>query len=160
MVEKPTRREVMLDLVLSKKDGLVGNVKLKGSLGCSDHEMVEFKILRAARRVRSKLTTLEFRRADFGLLRDLLGKVTWEKVLKRRGVQESWLVFKDHLLQAQEQCIPRKKESGKKSQEAYMDEQGAPRQAQKQKGGLLRVEERMGRLGGIQRNCPSGQEPE
>jgi len=43
----------MLDLVLTK-EGLVGNVKVKGSLGCSDHEMVEFKILRAARRVHSE----------------------------------------------------------------------------------------------------------
>lgn len=29
---------------------LVGNVNLKGSLGCSDHEMVDFNILRPARR--------------------------------------------------------------------------------------------------------------
>ncbi|GAB0183659.1 nucleoside diphosphate kinase 6 [Grus japonensis] len=60
------RRGAMLDLVLTNKEGLVGNVKVKGSLGCSDHEMVEFKILRAVRRVHSKLTTLDFRRADFG----------------------------------------------------------------------------------------------
>ena len=38
----------MLDLVLTNKEGLVSSMKLKGSLGCSDHEMVEFKILRAA----------------------------------------------------------------------------------------------------------------
>ncbi|MCQ4078456.1 hypothetical protein FK519_27115 [Klebsiella pneumoniae] len=75
----------MLDLVLTNKEGLVGNVELKGSLGCSDHEMVEFKILRAARRVHSKLTTLDFRRADFGLFRDLLGRVPWDKALEGRG---------------------------------------------------------------------------
>ncbi|GAB0208218.1 hypothetical protein GRJ2_003287500 [Grus japonensis] len=72
VIEEPTRRGAMLDLVLTNKEGLVGDVKLKGSLGCSDHEMVEFRILRAARRARSKLTTLDFRRADFGLFRDLL----------------------------------------------------------------------------------------
>ena len=59
----------MLDLVLTNKERLVGNVKFKGSLGCSDHKMVEFKILRTARRVCSKLTTLDFRIADFGVLR-------------------------------------------------------------------------------------------
>ncbi|PKU45016.1 hypothetical protein llap_4670 [Limosa lapponica baueri] len=48
VIEKPMR-SAMLDLVLTNKKELVGNVKLKGSLGCSDHEMVEFKILRAAR---------------------------------------------------------------------------------------------------------------
>ncbi|GAB0209831.1 hypothetical protein GRJ2_003448800 [Grus japonensis] len=73
VTEEPTRRGAMLDLVLTNKEGLVGDVKLKGSLGCSDHEMVEFRILRAARRACSKLTTLDFRRADFGLFRDLLG---------------------------------------------------------------------------------------
>ncbi|GAB0190684.1 hypothetical protein GRJ2_001533700 [Grus japonensis] len=92
----------MLDLVLTDKEGLVEDVKLKGSLGCSDHEMVEFKILRAARRAHSKLTTLDFRRADFGLFKDLLGRVPWDKALEGRGAQESWLLFKGHLLQAQE----------------------------------------------------------
>ena len=77
-------------------------MKLKGSLGCSDREMVEFKILRAARRARSKLTTLDFKRADFGFFRDLLGRIPWDKALEGRWAQDSWLVFKDHLLQAQE----------------------------------------------------------
>ncbi|PKU45887.1 hypothetical protein llap_3829 [Limosa lapponica baueri] len=36
------RRGAMLDLVLTNKEGLVGNVKLKNS----DHKVVEFKILR------------------------------------------------------------------------------------------------------------------
>ncbi|GAB0186145.1 mitochondrial enolase superfamily member 1 [Grus japonensis] len=89
VIEEPTRRGAMLDLVLTNKEGLVGNVKLKGSLGCSDHEMVEFKILREARRAHSKLTTLDFRRADFGLFRDLLGRLQWDKALEGRGSQES-----------------------------------------------------------------------
>ena len=103
----------MLDLVLTNKEGLVGNVRLKGSLGCSDHEMVEVKILRAARRVHSKLTTLDFRRADFGLFRDLIRRVPWDKALKGTGAHESWLIFKDHLLQAEERCIPTMRKSGK-----------------------------------------------
>ncbi|GAB0184043.1 hypothetical protein GRJ2_000869600 [Grus japonensis] len=101
------RRGAMLDLILTNKE------KLKGSLGCSDHEMVEFKILRTARRVHSKLTTLDFRRADFGLFRDLLGRIPWDKALEGRGAQDSWLIFKGHLLQAQERCIPTKRKSGK-----------------------------------------------
>ncbi|GAB0204485.1 hypothetical protein GRJ2_002914100 [Grus japonensis] len=113
VIEEPTRRGAMLDLILTNKEGLVGDVKLKGSLGCSDHEMVEFRILRAVRRVHSKLTILDFRRADFGLFRDLLGRIPWDKALEGRGAQESWLIFKGHLLQAQERCIPTKRESSK-----------------------------------------------
>jgi len=89
VIEEPRRRGAMLDLVLTNKEGLVGNVKVKGSLGCSDREMVEFKILRAARKVRSKLASLDFRRADFGLLRDLLGRIQWDKALEGREAQES-----------------------------------------------------------------------
>ncbi|GAB0199287.1 mitochondrial enolase superfamily member 1 [Grus japonensis] len=111
--EEPMRRGAMLDLILTNKEGLVGDVKLKGSLGCSDHEMVEFRILRAARRARSKLTTLGFRRADFGLFRDLLGRIPWDKALEGRGTQDSWLIFRGHLLQAQERCIPTKRKSSK-----------------------------------------------
>ena len=46
VLEEPPRRGAVLDLVLTNREGLVGSVKLRGSLGCSDHEMVEFKILR------------------------------------------------------------------------------------------------------------------
>lgn len=43
MTEEPVKRSAMLDLALSKKQGLVRNVNLKGSLGFSDHEMVVFQ---------------------------------------------------------------------------------------------------------------------
>lgn len=53
--------------ILTNKDRPVGNVKLKGSLGCTDHEMVDIEIPGAMTRVRSKPTVLNFRRVDFGL---------------------------------------------------------------------------------------------
>ncbi|KFV12289.1 hypothetical protein N340_06444, partial [Tauraco erythrolophus] len=57
--------------------------------------------------------TLDFRKADFGLFKDLLATVQWDEALEGRGAQESWLIFKDHLLQAQEWCIPTKRKSGR-----------------------------------------------
>lgn len=45
----------LLSLVLTNMDGLVTEVKVRSSLGCSDHEMVEFKI----QKVRLLLWTLE-----------------------------------------------------------------------------------------------------
>ncbi|PKU48920.1 rna-directed dna polymerase from mobile element jockey-like [Limosa lapponica baueri] len=131
-------RGSMLDLVLTNKEGLVGNVKLKGSLGYRDHEIVECKILRAARRAHSKLTTLDFWTADFDSS-DLLGRVPWDKALEGRETQESWLTFENHLLQAQETCIPRE-EVRQKCTEACVDEPGAPAQTQTEKGSLQRVE--------------------
>jgi len=37
VVEEPTRRGALLDLVLTNKEGLVGDVKVGGRIGCSDH---------------------------------------------------------------------------------------------------------------------------
>jgi len=155
VIEEPARRGAMLDLVLTNKEGLVGKVKAKGSLDCSDHEIVEFKILRAVSRVHNKLTALDFRRADSGLFRDLLGRVPWDKALEGRGAKKNSLIFKDHLLQSSGVIHPNKEEVGPKCQVACMDEQGVPGQTQTQKRTLERVEARTGSLGGVQRNCPS-----
>lgn len=65
----------MLDLVLNNKEKLVGNLKLKGNLSLSDHGIREIKSLRAVSRVHAMLSTLDFRTADFSLLRDLLARV-------------------------------------------------------------------------------------
>jgi len=95
IVQEPMRRGAMLDLVLTNKERLMSDEKLKGSLGYSDHEMVEFKVLRASKRVCSKLTTVDLRRVDFNLFGELLGRVTWKKSLEGRGAPKSWSVFKD-----------------------------------------------------------------
>lgn len=71
-------RGTKLDLILTSKDGLVGTGKPKGRLGCSKHETMESKTLRETRRVDRDLTVLDFSSADFGLLKDLLGRGLWD----------------------------------------------------------------------------------
>ncbi|PKU48015.1 rna-directed dna polymerase from mobile element jockey-like [Limosa lapponica baueri] len=46
MIEEPMKRSGLLDLILTNKKGLIENVKVQGSLGCSDYEMVGFRILK------------------------------------------------------------------------------------------------------------------
>ncbi|PKU46983.1 glycerol kinase [Limosa lapponica baueri] len=111
--EEPTRRGALLDLILPNHNGLTGDVKVKGSLGCNDHEILEFRILKKGKMVKSKLTTTDFRRTDFGLIEDLLGRAPWDKGLEGKGAQENWLIFKDHSLQAQESSIPTNNASSK-----------------------------------------------
>ncbi|KAK4830361.1 hypothetical protein QYF61_010138 [Mycteria americana] len=55
----------------------------------------------------SRTATLDFRRADFGLLRRLVERVPWEAALKGKGVQEGWTFFKEEVLKAQERAVPR-----------------------------------------------------
>lgn len=93
------RRVVLLDAVLTNKQGLVGDRKVGGSLGCNDNEIVEFRLLSGGSTINS-ITTLDFGRANVGLFGDLLGEIQ-VRDLEGRGVPETWSVFKHHFLQAQ-----------------------------------------------------------
>jgi len=71
VVEELMWRGVLLDLVFPNKEELVGDVKAGGSLGCSDHEVVEVKILCGKIKAISRSATLDFSRANFDLFIDL-----------------------------------------------------------------------------------------
>jgi len=86
-------------------------VKVAGSLDCSDHQTVIFRILCGGSRGISRIKTLDFRRAYFGLFKELFGGIPWVRALEGRGVQESKSLFKHHFLHAQDQCIPLRKKS-------------------------------------------------
>ncbi|GAB0176377.1 hypothetical protein GRJ2_000102900 [Grus japonensis] len=102
LVSEPTREGTPLDLLFANREGLVGDVMVGGCLGHSDHEMIEFSVLREVRRRVSSIVTLDFQRVDFGLFRSLVDRVPWEAVLKGKGVQEGWTFFKNEILKAHE----------------------------------------------------------
>lgn len=89
---------------------LVRNVKFKGSLACSDCEMVEVEIFGTVMRTHNKIA-MAFRRANFGLFKYLLGRVPWDGAPGGRGAQESMLTLKDSFSQAWEQCTPTRKKT-------------------------------------------------
>jgi len=74
--------------VLTNKEGLGEDVKVGGSRGCSDHEMMNLRILRGGSRAISRIKTL-----DFSLFKELLGGILWVRAVEGRGFQESWSLF-------------------------------------------------------------------
>ncbi|MDF8238690.1 hypothetical protein P4715_15035, partial [Listeria monocytogenes] len=58
------------------------------------------------RKESSRIQTLDFRKADTDSLRELMDKIPWENNIRGKGVQESWLYFKESLLRLQGQTIP------------------------------------------------------
>ena len=103
LVSEPTRNSAPLDFMLLNI--LVGDVKAKACLGHSDHELIEFSILGMVRRGVIR-TALDFQRADFCLFRRLVGRILWKAVLKAKGVQEGWTLFKEEILKSHEHTIP------------------------------------------------------
>ena len=74
---------------------MVRDVIISGSLGCSNSEIMKFKILKGMRKESSKVQTLDFRQAEFGLFRELVGVIPREAALKGEVAQGSRQDFKD-----------------------------------------------------------------
>jgi len=87
VIDSPTRGDVTLDLVVTSASELIGGVKTGGSLGCSDHALVEFTLLRDTGKARKIVSTPNFRKANFQLFKELVSIKPWEMVLRDRGVQ-------------------------------------------------------------------------
>ena len=92
--------------MLTNVEKSLGEVKIGGSLGCSDNTLVEFVIWRNAGLAKSRVRILNFRRAKFHLLKELQGGVSWESVLDGMGTEQSWQLFKVTLLRVKELPIP------------------------------------------------------
>ena len=67
------KRDLLLDLVLTNKEGLPGNMKAGGSLGCSDHNIVEFRTLHGRNKAIRRNYSPGLRRASFDFFEHLLG---------------------------------------------------------------------------------------
>jgi len=113
VINSPTRGDVILDLMVINASELIGDIKIGGSLGCSDHALVEFAVLRVKGQAKSKSRTLNFRKANFHLFKETVSRTLWETSLRDKGAEESWQIFKDAFHKAQELLIPRCKKSGK-----------------------------------------------
>lgn len=72
ILDKLTREKSSLDLVLTNTPELIKEVKIVGALSSSDRVLVEFTILRNMGLTKSRVRTLNFRRVNFGLLKELL----------------------------------------------------------------------------------------
>ncbi|KAM6103455.1 uncharacterized protein LJ206_014212 [Theristicus caerulescens] len=113
VTDSPTIGDAILDLVVTNVSELIGDVRIGGSLGYSDHTPVEFTVLRDKGQVKSIVRTLNFRKANFQLFEELINRTPWEMALRDKGAEQSWQIFKDAFHRAQELLIPRCKKSGK-----------------------------------------------
>jgi len=113
LIDTPTRGDTIPDLMLTSAGELISSIKMGGSLGSSDHALVEFTVLRDMGKARGKVRTLNFRKASFQLFKQLVSRTPWETVLRDRGAEQSWQIFQDAFHRMQEYSVPRCKKSGK-----------------------------------------------
>lgn len=86
VIDSPARGEAILGLMswLSK---LNGDVKMRGSLECTDHALVEFAGLRDMDVAKSKVRPLEFMKRNFQTFKEIVNRIPWETSLRNKGVK-------------------------------------------------------------------------
>jgi len=67
IIHSLNRGDAMLDMLVINTSELADDDKTGGSLGYNDHALVEFKVLRDTGQVKTKVMTLNFRKANFQL---------------------------------------------------------------------------------------------
>ena len=72
VLDSPTRGDALLDVLVTNASKLIRDVKIGDSLGCSDHALVEFTVLRDMGQMKNKVKTLNFRKANFQLFKELV----------------------------------------------------------------------------------------
>lgn len=70
-----------------------GRMSVQFLLAYSD-DVMRFKILSDWSMSKSRITALDFRKADLKLFRCLLASILWDTALERRGIQKNLLIFK------------------------------------------------------------------
>ena len=107
-VDKPTRGENILDLVLSSRDSMVENLVVREPFGSSDHNIVVFQTITETEINEWKETYYDYRKGDYQEMRKYLNGMNWDDVLGKPNVQDAWVSFKTVIEDAISKFVPQK----------------------------------------------------
>ena len=98
----------LLDLVLSRDQLEVEELKYCPPIGKSDHCVLTFTFLvdRGVRMANSCSTKRNYHKGDYNAARQMLGTVNWEEDLRGKETEEAWLIFLEHVLRAVQLTVP------------------------------------------------------
>ena len=107
-----TRKQAVLDLVLTDEEHMVSDVQSLGPVASSDHNWLTWN-LEATPHQSVKPTTSnkqrDFNKADIAGFRKELSDIDWSNLLVPLSVEEAWQAFRDKLLECEKRYIPLKK---------------------------------------------------
>ncbi|XP_053130019.1 uncharacterized protein LOC128335549 [Hemicordylus capensis] len=116
LVMEPTREKATLDLILSDTQDLVRDVSVIDPLGNSDHSAIKSSIHAGRESPRiSNTDILNFRRGSFSKMRSMVKRKLKGKSRRVTSLQSAWSLLKTTILEAQLDCIPKRRKDTTKS---------------------------------------------
>ncbi|KAF8367053.1 hypothetical protein PRIPAC_84882, partial [Pristionchus pacificus] len=106
LIQRPTRKDAFLDLLLSNSNSVAQNVEQLPNYGNSDHSAFLFQLLLAPVEQRAKYVK-NFRKADYGKINTLLANIDWNAFFEiKMTVNEMYERFITLLDEIIEKYIP------------------------------------------------------
>ena len=104
-VDKPTRGNNILDIVLSTEDNLVSNLNIGEKLGNSDHNIIRFQINIPQVKVDKIKKKLDYRRGNFNELKECVKNLEYNDT---GNIDIHWESFLESYTEKRSRCIPLK----------------------------------------------------
>ena len=107
-VTTPTRKDNILDLVITDEPDMITDVTVIGALGTSDHHALQWAV---QVKTVSNVTTrqvYDYSRADTCRIKTELAKVDWKELFSGMSVEDCWNLFKNTLQQLESTYVPTK----------------------------------------------------
>ena len=105
-VDRPTRGETTLDLVLGNEPDQVLNLEVGEHFGDSDHNSVTFTLVMERDRCIPKGRSYCWGKGNYEAIRRDLGHIGWSRKLQGLGTTEMWSLFKEQLLRVLDKYVP------------------------------------------------------
>ncbi|XP_059811731.1 uncharacterized protein LOC132384561 [Hypanus sabinus] len=108
-VDRLTRRNAILDLVLGNKLGQVIDLSVGEHLGDSDYRSLAFNIIMKKDRIREDRKIFNWGRGNYEAIRLELVGVNWDDVFAGKCTVSMWLMFRDLLQDVRDKFVPVRK---------------------------------------------------
>ena len=120
-VLEPTRKENILDLVLTTRESDICTLSNSAPLGNSDHDVVKFTF-NCSTEYQPEKTRYDINKGDYEKMRNIVScKFNDFEFNLESPIEDDWNLFKNVLLKAQEETIPKINIGKSKTKNKYID---------------------------------------
>ena len=109
VVDKPTRGENFLDLILCSDSNFVQNLTVGEPFVTSDHHIIRFDLIVSKNKELGIVPGYNYFKADYDKIRDHATKRNWDLVVDGNSVEESWNKIKTELINLRDEFVPKNK---------------------------------------------------
>ena len=108
-IDTPTRRDAILDLVISNCPENLMDTDVCDSLGSSDHNIVNFNLAgKLSRPYQAPKLVYDYKNANWESFRNELSSASWDSILNENNVDDMWSDWKGLFMRAVQNNISSK----------------------------------------------------